>query len=176
VKVNLPMISPGSNLQLSGAWGHAASSFTMGNFFIGGANVNGSFTLSNKLPLTLSDVAFVWDGARYSAAFTRSWSAVAALQIRWTPRLRSTFAGSYLAVEHRGAFALPDSSAFRPYGVTAVMANLVWTPVRGLDIAGEVFYAAARISGPPVPDLNRPGRTTRTDDVLQGRLSIVRDF
>ncbi len=175
-KINLPALSPGSNLQLSGSFGRGAASFTMGNFFIGGANANGSFLLSNRVPFTLSDVVQTYDGARYRAELTRSWSAVGALQVYWTPRLRSTFAAAWFAFDHDRAFALADTSALRPFGVGALMANLVWTPVKGLDIAVEGFHAAGRISGPPVPDQNRPGRLTRTDDVWQGRVTLIRDF
>ena len=75
-------------------------------------------------------------------------------------------------------------------------ANLIWSPVRDLDIGVEVTYDRIRLSGAPVSDLNKCGGlavfpagflgvgtpatacpfTTKSEDEWRGRLRIQRSF
>ena len=72
--------------------------------------------------------------------------------------------------------------------------NLIWSPVRDLDIGVEVSYDRIKLSGAPVSDLNKcaglavipagvigPAAvacpfTTKSEDEWRARLRIQRDF
>lgn len=60
-------------------------------------------------------------------------SGFAAVKLGWTPRLRSTFAASFLSADYpTGSPALASKSA------QSLAANLFFTPVRGLDLGIEL--------------------------------------
>jgi hypothetical protein len=68
------------------------------------------------------------------------------------------------------------------YDVAVVGANLIWSPVRDLDIGVEALYSQVNVKN-RVVDANvnvnvngLPTRTTRSDDVFMTRLRIQRDF
>ncbi len=57
------------------------------------------------------------------------------------------------------------------------MGNLIWSPVRAMDIGVEVLYSQANIKGFPVADqVASVPRLTKRDDQWVGRVRIQRDF
>jgi hypothetical protein len=186
-KINLPFLTPGSNFQLTGAYGVGANSYVFGNAFHHSSNGNGGFgAVGQRLNLSSSDVILaVGPTGIVSAELTKSWSIAGALQVFWTPRLRSTFGASYAQSDFRNGFYNPANAASaasalgRDYGVYSIMGNLIWSPVRAMDIGVELLYSQANVKGLPVQDLTAAGgliRTTKKDDQLMARIRINRDF
>lgn len=118
VKINLPMLAPGDALFLQAAYADGANSYT-------GWGTAGAGTLS--LPST--DVIYDSFG---NAKLTKSWSITGGLLHFWTPTIRQGVYAAYGNVNHYGPWY--DASA------VSVGTNLIWTPVRGLDIGAEVGY------------------------------------
>jgi hypothetical protein len=118
VKINLPMLAKGDALFLQAAYADGANSYT-------GWGTAGAGTLS----LPSADVIYDAFG---SAKTTKSWSITGGLLHFWTPTIRQGVYGAYGAVNHYGPWY--DAAA------VSVGTNVIWTPVRGLDIGAEVGY------------------------------------
>lgn len=76
-----------------------------------------------------------------------------------------------------------NTGLLRDFSFVTVGTNLIWSPVRDLDIGAEVMYDNVRINGSPVFDLNRCGGVaagcrffTRNQETLYGRIRVQRDF
>lgn len=125
-----------------------------------------------------------------SIRLTTSWSAAVAFLHYWTPQLRSGFVATYGQLQYpSGArrsgvygFVSPGgaySAAFRDFREFVGLANLVWSPVRNLDIGVEALYQRIETRG-RVLDNNRggalTGRTTGHDDNWLTRFRIDRTF
>lgn len=181
-RINTPFITPGSNFQITAAYGVGANAYVWGNAWHQSSNGNGSAGgIGQRLNgLTASDVVLaIGPTGVISTELTKSWSVAGALQVFWTPRLRSTFGASYAAADFKGGFYNPGvttNAALRDYGVATVMANLVWTPVRALDIGVEVLYSQANVKGLPVVDATNAARLTKKDDQFVARVRVMRDF
>lgn len=177
VRVNLPMLAAGSNLQVGAAYGQGANSYVFGNAWTSSGYTNGFSALgTGNYSVSTNDVTFVYNGVGYTTQLTKAWSVAGALQHFWTPRLRSTVGASYYAVDFSSLFTQPGTSRLRDYGVFTVMGNLIWSPVRNMDIGVEVLYSQVSLKGTAVANDLRPGRTTKTDDALVARVRVQRDF
>ena len=101
---------------------------------------------------------------------SKEWGAVAAFLHYWTPQLRSGFQLAYSKVDFPslggffvGGFtntafgptgALTTTGVVRDWTMINAAVNLIWSPVRDLDIGVEVSYDRIKLSGAPVSDLN----------------------
>lgn len=200
VKFNLPMIAPGDVLWLQAAYAEGANSYSGAFGNLGGEATTLSFTNRYNVS-TLDGVvnAFGRIKRTESASFT------AAFLHYWTPQLRQGVYGSYAQVDFANslrtgfgpagvapftlnaaggftnAVGAATSPLFRDFNVYHVGSNLIYSPVRDLDIGVEVFYQATDIRG-RVVDSNKPAtingvpRTTSYDDQFVTRLRIQRDF
>ncbi len=162
VKVNLPMIAPGDDLWLEGAFSHGAVTYTNGGYpgqGSGGANQYGASTLE------------VYDGtvdAFGRLKLTNSWSVMADFLHYWMPTIREAFFGSYYkesfgrSIRNAAAFAegaacptcvgtitTAGGANFNPFSPFytdgaqwQVGTNVTWSPVKNLDIGVEVIYVA----------------------------------
>jgi hypothetical protein len=82
----------------------------------------------------------------------------------WSPKWRSSLAATYVKVNYK---ALPGTGD-ADWSAGTVTGNLVWSPVKKLDIGGEVVYAR---------NLDRPATYTGLKrDAFIGRLRVQRDF
>lgn len=174
-RINLPMIGAGSNLQLTGSYGKGAFAYVAGNGWHTAGSGNGTAVNFRKgLSFGQSDFVFGTTGVAggETVRLSEAWSAMAALQVFWTPRLRSTFGASYYVVTP-GYTVIGGNSNARKYNVWNVMGNLIWSPVRGMDIGVEVLYGQGTISGTPVA-VN--GVNMKKDDAFVARLRLQRDF
>lgn len=181
VRVNLPMLAAGSNLQLNAAYGQGANSYVFGNAWTGASNNGFGGAAWGKFSVSTSDVVHVWNGFGYSTELTKAWSVAGALQHFWTPRLRSTIGASWYNVDFATGFQSVATSRLRDYSVWTVMGNLIWSPVRGLDVGVEVLYSQVNLKGTAVVDGSRPvvagpAFLTKKDDALVARVRIQRTF
>ncbi|GGC66864.1 porin [Chelatococcus reniformis] len=208
VKFKLDMIAPGDQLWLQAAYGKGALSYTGITGLCGGANRTcqswGRFNV---------DTFDGYLNAYGDIKLTESWSVVASYLHYWTPTVRQAVFASYAGVDFgkgaRGALGplyaglggslIPANLNFTPaqaiayayspslknYNMFYVGTNLVWSPVKNLDIGAEVSYAQKNVSG-RVVDVNKPltytingvptPKTTSMDYVWETRLRIQRDF
>ena len=156
---------------------------------------------------------------------TKSWSVVGAVQHYWTPQLRQAVFASYSQVDYDSilrtpfgpagvqpiAFAngatnfgnlisLSLSPTLRDYNSMTVGSNLIWSPVKDLDIGVEGLYQAIIISKGRVVDTNKNlpvgainnttgaivplgsanstviFKSAKVDDQLLARIRVQRDF
>jgi hypothetical protein len=176
-KINLPFLTPGSNFQLTGAYGKGANSYVWGNAWHHSSNGANGAVGQRLNSLTAGDVVITNNGVSLSAELTSSYSIAGALQVFWTPRLRSTFGASYAVADFKSGLAFAGNSRARDYNVATVMGNLIWSPVRGLDIGVEVLYSQANMKGTGVQDATTTTpRLTKKDDQVVARVRIGRDF
>jgi hypothetical protein len=141
--------------------------------------------------------AFV--SGRGDLELTEGFSVVAAFLHYWTPQLRSGFMGSYGQLEYDregatfvtaaspigaafprlrgGRFGFVDTQEFRLEG------NLIWSPVKDLDIGVDVLYQNINPQGRVVSvDRTVTGARAGTfrlvddEDIVVGRLRVQRDF
>lgn len=196
VKVNLPHISPGDQLWLQATYANGAVNYLgFGNAFTlrqGGQN-----------PL-IANLADAWVGPTGDVEKTKGYSFTAAFLHYWLPQVRQGIFGTYGKLDLPAAASSPFIVAPGvPLGTPATIlpgsfasdltfwqigTNLIWSPVKDLDLGVEVLY---RTIDPKrrVVDLTgaaiAPGvgvvpgaffRTIGKDDALEGRLRIQRDF
>lgn len=172
VKINLPMLAAGDALFLQAAYADGALSY-LGWY-------PGSFGLGRLGSLTLADATL--NTVTGSVDNSTGFSLVAALRHFWTPTLRSEISASYselkLGYLNGGTIgALPRSLDPKEF---LVAANLIWSPVSGLDIGVEVLYSHLDVRTPVGVVNNFGGRSTilgiSNEDSIAGRLRIQRDF
>jgi hypothetical protein len=160
VKINLPMIAPGDDLWLEGAYAKGGSTFTNSGYpgqGSGGAFNYGASTLEG------------YDGVINAAGklkLTNSWSVMADYLHYWTPTIRQAFFGSYWkesfghSIHNEAGFALgaacptcigtttlstgANFNPFSPFYMDGAQwqlgSNITWSPVKNLDIGVEVIY------------------------------------
>lgn len=150
MKVNLPMVSAGDAVFVQAAYATGANSYT-------GWGSAGAGTLS---PPTF-DAAY---DAAGKAKLSDSWSVTAGVLHYWTPTLRQGIFGAWGKLDQFG----PSND------VAALSAgtNLIWSPVKNVDIGAEVVYA--KLTQTPRSAL--PVQAFDHRDNWSGRLRFERDF
>ena len=183
LKLNLPQLAPGDQLWLQGAYGEGAGSYT------GVFGPPGSETITGNLGgrFDVSTIDATVD-ARGNLNLTESFSVMAALLHYWNPEYRSAVFGMYGQVNYDprlrnanfgppGVGALAATSGLlRSYDVYYAGANLIWSPVRDLDIGVEVVYQRHEIANGRVANVDRPGTTATVNDNILARFRVQRDF
>lgn len=180
VKINLPMLAAGDVLFLQGAYADGA----LGYLGWGGQFGSGRI-LSTVTPLLVGDISVNALGNTNTAT---GFSLVAVLRHFWTPQLRSEFFGSYSELDlgytlvNQGGTGLV-AAPLDPKEII-VGANLIWSPVSGLDIGVEVLYTRTELRQPVLAAANggvrtalaAGGRLVKDDDAGAIRFRIQRDF
>ena len=141
-------------------WGSAA--YTDG----AGLNYNGVFENNNGSGRTQSVAGFN-PGRDYvlrngETEKTRAFNANLGALHYWSPQWRSALQASYISVDYRKADA--------DWQTGSLTGNLIWSPVKKLDIGGELVY---------IKNLDRSNVAysgTSDKDAFVGRLRVQRDF
>ncbi|CAA9323505.1 MAG: hypothetical protein AVDCRST_MAG90-1112, partial [uncultured Microvirga sp.] len=174
VKVNLPMIAAGDVLWLQATYSDGANSYA--GF---GGNLN-----QGRTNLFLADAVVDRSG---NLRTTEIFNVHAAFLHYWTPQVRQSLFGTYGRIDVAnavqtgfvaGAVALgnvpfTDSEYFQ------VGSNLIYSPVRDLDIGVEILYREVDprrrvISAEPA--FAGTQRSVGQQDTFEGRFRIQRDF
>lgn len=195
VKINLPMIAPGDLLYLNAAYASGATSYTgVGRFSGYEANAD---PVSGRFAYNVNDAVVTAFG---NVKKTDSYSFTAAFLHYWTPQLRSAIFGSYGRLDYptevRGPagplltptaatgavgslafqtalFGLGFNQTLRDVSQVNVGANLIWSPVKDLDIGLETVYNRIGISTGSVADSNKFGATgSNTANVTGGQTNL----
>ncbi len=150
VKVNLPMLAPGDAVFLQAAYADGANSYT-----------GWGTTQAGTVTTPSWDVAYDANG---NAKTSKSWSVTGGLLHYWTPALRQGVFAAYGRLDQYGPYY--DTAA------VSVGSNLIWSPVKNLDIGAELVYA--KITDMPLVQLPAAAGTSR--DNWSGRIRFERDF
>ncbi|MCX5571405.1 porin [Kaistia nematophila] len=119
LEIALDSFSAGDRFFVSAAYGDNANSFTG---ITGGTSVAGTFN-----PFS-ADIT-------YSVTPGTSWSALASYKHVWSPQLWSSLSGGYANFDGSDQSDGVNVDAWRVGFTTA------YTPVKGLDLVGDVFYS-----------------------------------
>jgi hypothetical protein len=161
VKINLPMLAAGDALFLQAGYADGALEY-LGWGGTAGHGRLATYTVNNFGPNAFGNLKS-----------NTGYNLVAAMRHYWTPSVRSDILASYSALQtNDGLIKSVDPKELM------LGANLVWSPVSGLDIGVEVLYSRTEY-GVRVPDAKSfaaNGRTIKSDDAWTGRLRIQRDF
>jgi hypothetical protein len=201
LKLNLPQLATGDVLWLQAAYSEGATSYAGHP-----ARMIGSETLSvnysGRFNVSTVD-SFI--GADGKQKLTDAWSVTGAFLHYWTPQWRTAFFGSYsevsfgkgartnagpaglFAFNATGANTLAFNTTLRDYSVSVIGANLIWSPVKDLDIGVEGIYSRVDLKGGRAADLSFasqtiqsvggiPAKTVKYDDVWVMRMRVQRDF
>jgi hypothetical protein len=197
LKFNLPQIAKGDVLWLQAAYSEGALSYAGQPFRLNGSEAT-TDPLSGRFSVSTDDAALTQDG---QIKLTQAASFTAAFLHYWTPEWRSAIFGSYANVNFADSLRSGDprvgnaflnsmtvagrtfSPVLMDYDVAVVGTNLIWSPVRDLDIGVEALYSQVNVKNRVIDANLNPGgaagapvRTTRSDDVFMTRLRIQRDF
>jgi len=181
VKVNLPFISPGDVLWLQAGYGEGVNGYINAGGFKGAGNLNGSFD-PRVNEITADAYAFVGADGRARLELSQTWAVTAAYTHYWTPTIRQSIFGGYSEVSYgRGSVPLLYAGAIAGatnYYEFQVGTQLVWSPVKDLDIGAEFQYAQVgqNIRGASFGGGVLPVTVRRDSDQFIGALRVQRDF
>ena len=161
VKVNLPFITEGDTVTFQGTYGKGATNYAVGGY-CGQGSVNSCTTNVTFIPTTDAVVTLA-GGARLTEAF----GLVGAYLHSWSPTIRQGIFGSYSQVNYDSSLNLYNSE------ITTIGSNLIWSPVKDLDIGAELQWNAFR-TGANILAV-APG-SKQTEDQYVSRIRIQRDF
>jgi Porin subfamily len=200
VKINLPMIAAGDTLYLQAAYSRGNLSYVNSGFpstFQGLANGIGGTTFA-----TYDAVV----GPFGHLTLTPAYSAVIAFTHYWTPTLRSSLVlgGEHVSYSNsiRNAAGVAQGTAcptcigtvrftapgggvsfYNPFNPNYVggtqynaSGNLIWSPIKDLDIGVEVVYYRNQMSHSQYDVNAGNGKTISNDQAWDWRLRISRDF
>jgi len=213
LKVNLPMIAAGDLLYLQAAYAEGAGSYT-GIFVPQGQEANTN-VFTNRSAFQGDDAVVDQFGRQH---LTKSWSATIAFLHYWAPQWRQGLFASWSVADFDASlrsglgpagvlprafnvgivgppagavgntFDLAFDPRFRDYNNIYFGTNLIWSPVRDLDIGVEAVYERLEFKNGRAVDLNKniridvPGvvggvpKTIKYDDNVLVRMRVQRDF
>jgi len=163
VKLLMPMLAAGSNIQFMASYADGAIAYA-GHEYNSGNAAGNNFSRIGGVKFMPTDFNND-DPSKHNKAFYVS----GALEHYWTPTVSSTVFGAYSEYNPDGA-----SNNSKIY---AIGTRTAWSPVKGLTIGAEVYYA--KINAPAVGGgtsgvtLNSYGKG---GDEVAGRLRVVRGF
>lgn len=152
-KINLPMLTKGSNIWVSGSYSKGSSSyvgFTTGTFqigsFTGATNPTDAIAFGNDLKLSTN------------------FGIIGALQVYFTPTISASLGASYASHNPFGANNTVKTNS--------VIGQVAWTPVAGFLIGTEVAWR--KISFDAAAPVVAVSGNSKSDVV--GRIRFQRDF
>ena len=187
VKFNLPMIAAGDQLWLQAAYADGAPGYTHA----------APFTTARAGTFRLNATEAVIDPLTGDVEKTDSWSVSGKFLHYWLPNLRSNFFAAYSELDYsdvgpRSFFdpANPSfvvNTGFSDLRIIEAGANLIWSPVKGLDIGVEGVYRKFETKATSPRPSDRPltvggvgdrnfFQATDSQDVWEARLRVQRDF
>ena len=155
-KINLPMISRGSNIWFNGTYSEGAVSY---------AGFGNNATIGGSL-YTFSDARWVGP-VPGSLRLTKAWSVSGALEIFAAPTVRLGLYGTYASIDPHGA-----SNTIKTY---SIWGQAAWLPTAGFLIGAEVGYIGSS-RGALAAVAAAAGGDRNDKSQWAGRLRFQRDF
>ena len=178
VKINLPMIAAGDQLWLQAAYAQGAISY----LGFGGGGNGSTWSANSYTGLVGVNNADALLNGRGSLDMTTGYALTAGALHYWTPTIRQALFGSFAALDYGNAVT-PTAAAvnFGSFGVSnnqvAVGSNVTWSPVKGLDIGGEVIWMQTNTDIPVInPKQTNAALNNKSNDGWTYRLRVQRDF
>jgi hypothetical protein len=146
LEFKLPQLGAGDSFQVSGAWAKGAVGFNdpdASNYTSNGTKL--SYLLNGSTAPNLP----MFDGnvSGGNLELTKSYSVDVEYRHFWTPNLRSAIAW----VRYHQDSPSTANATFAPDGTfDTVAANLIWSPVKNLDLGTEVYWANLKTENGPV--------------------------
>jgi hypothetical protein len=146
----LPQIGAKDSFQIEGVWSKGAVAFT-------GINSSSYSKVTNLAYVTdgAAPVLDTFDAFRVSSTdleLVKAWSLNTQFRHFWTPNLRSTIGYGYLKFDAGNVAntvgGLPDGRLHQ------VVGNLIWSPVKNLDIGTEVYWSDLKTDHSSDPTAN----------------------
>jgi len=176
VKVNLPFIAAGDAIQAEASYAQGVvQTVVVGYCGYGTLNIC-NFSKNGAFAGNLAAVDALYSGSAatgFASKLTTSYGATAFFTHFWLPNLRQNIGGSYAKLDYARSTNVADLSLW------TASTNLIWSPIKALDIGAEVIYA--NIRGGAGYAINGTTKATggaggSSDDQWQFRLRIQRDF
>jgi hypothetical protein len=197
VKIKLPMLAEGDTLYLEAAYSKGALAYADSGFpayYTGQAYAQGNGTTTATYDAVV--------GPTGRATLTPAYSAMISLEHYWTPTIRqgifaggvdvrysgsirtaAGFAAGAACLACFGSVALPNGAVYNPFSPQYnggrqydIGSNVIWSPVKSLDIGVEAFYFRNDVQHRQF-DVNRgTGTLISADDNWRFRLRVLRDF
>ncbi len=190
VKVNLPMLAKGDSVTFQGTYQEGAMDYVdpvnyqpngISNVFAQTRNANGTGGLESTFGIPLNDAYTVTNGFNeVSIAKSRAAGAYGAFRHYFIPEVYGTLFGAYLNItdpsQAQRLGAGNDSAVVVQGG-----ANVVWTPIKDLQIGGEILYTNLSYRGLAATTANNTNAaainlTPQNPDDIRGRFTIRRAF
>jgi hypothetical protein len=160
---NLPMLASGDQLWLQAAYTDGALSYL---------GINTSTVRLGPVTGIFTDGALVGGGIKT----TQGWGATGVFLHYWTPSVRQTVTANYTVIDYDAPVS-QLYSALRDTRVLQVGSNLIWSPVKAMDIGVELMYYRLDPSGrSAVTAGGAPVAYSGSADAVEGRLRLQRDF
>lgn len=150
VSVKLDQLAKGDIFYLEAAYASGALDYLMSS----GNNNYASISVANATTGQIVDAMVVGTNLKLSTGF----QVMAAFRHYWTPQWRSVLHASYVDINQA------TGATGRDFTETRLAKQLVWSPVSGLDIGGEILWARLSPKG------------ARSDDAISGTLRVQRTF
>lgn len=154
-KINLPMLTKGSNIWVSASYSQGSSSYV--------GFSSGTFTIGSFTGATNATDWFVPAGLT-SLKLSTNFAVMGALQVYFTPTISASIGGSYASHNPFGANNTLKTAS--------VIGQVAWTPVAGFLIGGELAYR--KISFDAAAPVVAVSGNSKSDVV--GRIRFQRDF
>jgi hypothetical protein len=178
VKINLPMLAKGDQLWLQAAYAQGAISY----LGFGGGGNGSTWSANSYTGLVGVNNADALLNGRGSLELTTGYALTAAFLHYWTPTIRQGVFGSFAALDYGNSVTPTGTTVnFGRFGVSnnqvAVGSNVIWSPVKGLDIGGEVIWMQTNVDIPVVnPKQTNVAINNKSNDGWMYRLRVQRDF
>ncbi|MFZ4532765.1 MAG: porin, partial [Alsobacter sp.] len=185
LKFNLPMLAKGDQLWLQATYTKGATVYVTGNNFGLGKTTN--YGYGNASGVGIAD-ALVTGNAPGSLSLTTAWGLTAAGLHYWTPTIRQALFASYIKIDYSTAAffaangyttAFNGNTQYRDWSYWTIGSNVIWSPVKDLDIGLEVNYQQNNVTGGGVFNrtVGAPANWAQTQGSLwTTRFRIQRDF
>ena len=186
VKINLPMLAAGDQLWLQATYAKGAINYLVGNPC--GQGQTACFFGGVGATTNMADAVIISNGGAGSLQLSTGWGITAAFLHYWTPTIRQGVFASYGQVDYGNGVlfagngyntAFNGNNTFKDSTYWTIGSNVIWSPVKDLDIGVEVNYLKAEtgqggvfsnVAGAPL------GLVQTSSDRIIGRFRIQRDF
>lgn len=129
VEFNIPQAGPSTSVALQGAFGQGALSYISGGAVAPVGINNDVFYNGSAVDATVN-------AASNNLNLTTAWSISGGVTHAWNPQWKSNLTASYLDAQVDGS----QSTLIGDFSNIDVAGNLVYSPVAGLELGGEVEY------------------------------------
>lgn len=166
VKLNLPTANT-SDAKGDFVWGNVAYTNGAGVSYNGFTDNNIGSGQTQNIVNNFQPI-FDWVAVGGNVEKTKTLTANVGVLHYWSPTWRSTLAVSYAQMKYSNAVA--GAGIADDWKAGTITGNLIWSPVKKLDIGGEVVY---------VKNLNKADvgyAGPKDKDAFVGRLRVQRDF